>query len=79
MSEIKDYERLPDPSDDATLREEQFLAVALDKASKAKPVPATGFCLYCKAKLKKGLRFCDKDCARDWENEQRMKKIAGGV
>lgn len=45
MAEIKDYERLPDPSDDATLREEQFLAVALDKASKAKPVAATGFCL----------------------------------
>lgn len=45
MKEIKDYERLPDPSDDATLREGQFLAAALDKANQAKPVQATGFCL----------------------------------
>lgn len=45
MAEIKDYERLPDPSDDATLREEQFLAVALDKVGKTKPVQPTGFCL----------------------------------
>ena len=79
MKEIEDYERLSDESDMATVREGQFLASSLNKASKAKPVPATGFCLYCKAKLKKGLRFCDKDCASDWENEQRMKKIAGGV
>lgn len=79
MTPIDDYERLADESDMATQREEQFLAAALDKVNEAKPVQPTGFCLYCKAKLKKGLRFCDKDCASDWENEQRMKKIAGGV
>ena len=61
MAEIKDYERLPDPSDDATLREEQFLAVALDKASKAKPVPATGFCL-------------DPDCGERFMSDSQIKR-----
>lgn len=43
--EIEDYERLSDESDMATQREGQFLSAALDKAMKAKPVHATGFCL----------------------------------
>ncbi|MGI9136473.1 MAG: hypothetical protein ACR2JS_05355, partial [Candidatus Nanopelagicales bacterium] len=45
MPEIDDYERLADESDMATLREGQFLSVALDKVAKAKPVEPTGFCL----------------------------------
>lgn len=40
-----DYERLPDESDMATRREEQFLEAALNEAKRARPHEATGFCL----------------------------------
>lgn len=48
MSQIDndpDYQRLPDESDMATRREEQFLAAFLEEAKRVKPVLATGYCL----------------------------------
>ena len=58
--EIQDNERLPDESDMATVREGQFLAVALDNAAKAKPVQPTGFCL-------------DPDCGEQFLTDKQIK------
>lgn len=38
---------------------------------------ATGECLWCGAPLANAHRWCDAGCARDWEHEQRMRKIEG--
>ena len=32
---------------------------------------ATGRCLWCGKKVKKGMRWCDRDCCAAWEKEQR--------
>lgn len=58
--DIQDNERLPDESDMATVREGQFLAAALDKATKAKPVQPTGFCL-------------DPDCGEQFLTDKQIK------
>lgn len=36
---------------------------------------ATGSCLFCGEPLDKSRRWCDKDCASDWERERRMKGL----
>ena len=51
--------------DDASMREEQFLKVALQKRKPDSPT-ATGRCLYCNAELSSVRRFCDGWCAEDW-------------
>jgi len=59
--------------DDASMREEQFLKVALEKRKPSGPV-ATGRCLYCNAELSDNRRFCDGWCAEDWNLEQEAQK-----
>lgn len=59
--------------DDASMREEQFLKVALSTRKPAGPV-ATGRCLYCNAELPDTRRFCDGWCAEDWQLEQEAYK-----
>ena len=51
--------------DDATMREEQFLKVALSTRKPDGPA-ATGRCLYCNAELSDHRRWCDKWCQEDW-------------
>lgn len=51
--------------DDATMREEQFLKVALSNRKPSGPA-ATGRCLYCNAELPDTRRWCDKWCQEDW-------------
>ena len=51
--------------DDAAMREEHFLKVALSTRKPAGPV-ATGRCLYCNAELPDTRRWCDKWCQEDW-------------
>lgn len=73
------FSRLPDPSDDATKREEQFLAAAIEKAKNTKPLEATGQCRFsrCGEEVEEGLRFCGPACRDGYELEQRMKTING--
>ena len=59
--------------DDASMREEQFLKVALSTRKPAGPV-ATGRCLYCNAELPDTRRWCDGWCAEDWQFEQEAMK-----
>ena len=54
--------------DDASMREEQFLKVALEKRKPDGPV-ATGRCLSCNSILPLGHRWCDADCREDYELE----------
>ena len=54
--------------DDATMREEQFLKVALTNRKPDGPA-ATGRCLYCNAELPDTRRWCDKWCQEDWTLE----------
>ena len=55
--------------DDASIREEQFLDVALKQRKPNGPV-AVGQCLYCNAQLDNGKRWCDEWCRDDWNLEQ---------
>ena len=59
--------------DDATMREEQFLKVALATRKPDGPT-ATGRCLYCNAELPDTRRWCDGWCAEDWQFEQEAMK-----
>lgn len=54
--------------DDASMREEQFLKVALATRKPNGP-SATGRCLYCNAELPDTRRWCDKWCQEDWSLE----------
>ena len=54
--------------DDASMREEQFLKVALTNRKPGGPA-ATGRCLYCNAELSDNRRWCDKWCQEDWTLE----------
>ena len=54
--------------DDASMRKEHFLKIALSTRKPAGPV-ATGRCLYCNAELPDTRRWCDKWCQEDWSLE----------
>lgn len=56
---------------------ELFMREALSR-HRAPALKPTGFCFYCVSEIKPGLLFCpDSDCPRDYEDEQRRKRIAG--
>lgn len=59
-------------------REEEIknkqIQAARTPAKNALPNP-NGYCFFCREKLESGERFCDDDCAADWNHERRMKKI----
>ena len=59
--------------DDASMREEHFLKVALATRKPDGPT-ATGRCLYCNAELPDTRRWCDGWCAEDWQFEQEAMK-----
>ena len=59
--------------DDASLREEQFLKVALSNRKPNGP-SATGRCLYCNAELSDNRRWCDQWCREDYELELEANK-----
>ena len=59
--------------DDASMREEQFLDVAL-KQRKPKGPSAIGHCLYCNAELPNDQRWCDAWCREDWQIAQDARK-----
>lgn len=54
-------------------------ARAENERNASKRLPATGSCHYCSTSVGEEARFCDEECARDWEEEQRLLKIAGKV
>lgn len=63
-----------DDADIATRAQDQLLAAALTHCHRqVKQATATGFCLYddCGALLPPGQRWCNSDCSKAWEMEQR--------
>ena len=68
---------MADIADEAADLQAQEIALALS-APKPPSLPAIGRCHYCEAALAGTARFCDEDCAHDWEEEQRLLRIRGG-
>lgn len=62
-------------SDMASDVEQLFLDVSLANArGKSEKGPAyTGECLNCEHPLPSPKRWCDKDCAKDWEDRENAK------
>ena len=54
--------------DDADRAQEQAeaLEAALRKVPHAAEAEATGFCLWCDARMVPGQRWCDSGCRDDW-------------
>lgn len=64
-----------DDLDRAQEYEELSLRVAL---SHIKPtLKAAGHCYYCDETVQRGALFCNPDCAHDYEEENRIRKIMG--
>ena len=54
-----------------------ILAEAIYQSQRSnKPLPLTGKCHYCDDDAH-GAHFCGKECADDWEYEQRIRKKQG--
>ena len=64
------YPEVADEVDKASAREFGSREAAMQRRRPEGP-PAVGACHYCGEALRSGLRWCDADCARDWEREQR--------
>lgn len=49
--------------------QQEKLKHSIDQARKdlANTLRATGLCLNCEEPLPEGIRFCDKDCAEDYD------------
>ena len=43
------------------------LAIAAARSSSTPELKATGSCLWCEEKVSEGRRFCDADCAWDYQ------------
>lgn len=67
-----------DISDTATCHEELRREIALRERKPEGPA-ATGYCLFCGEPLPDGLRWCDADCARDYEYLQDRKVKNGNA
>lgn len=64
-------------ADDIDRANEQMeMSLELSLKRRAKTLQPVGFCFYCESRLNGGL-FCNSDCARDYEREAYLKKIAG--
>jgi hypothetical protein len=37
----------------------------------------TGYCYYCESDVQSSKLFCDIACSQDYEQEQRLRKLAG--
>jgi hypothetical protein len=65
-----------DEADAADLTQQQALTVALSKRHAT--LPACGSCYFCAEPVEGSLRFCDADCAADWERAEAARRREGG-
>jgi len=70
-----DNDRIADPLDRAAAETESFIAAAASVRKPEGPI-ANGTCHNCAAPLAAGLRWCDRACCQDWENDQEMARRA---
>lgn len=68
---------MADECDRAQTQIDQALAHSL---SHRKPtLRSVGHCYYCDETVQRGVLFCSKDCAFDYEQEERIRQIIGRV
>jgi hypothetical protein len=67
---------MSDIFDDASDTEQLHREMAIQEIRSKKRHPYTGHCLCCNELIPKG-RFCSVECRKDWELEQKIKKISG--
>ena len=68
---------MSDEADKANDHTERELALAIEAARSGQEVSPTGACLFCGEEVGKGLRFCNVDCAADWDREASIRKRQG--
>jgi hypothetical protein len=64
---------MADEIDQANELAELALNVALRNLSAGPKLTPRGVCYYCEAEVAPQQLFCDKDCADDYEKEQKLK------
>lgn len=69
-------DRIADPSDLATQQEQRFLDAALSVRKPEGPQPC-GECHNCGAEVPAEMRWCDKDCLTEWEEDQARASRSG--
>ena len=67
---------MSDIFDDASDTEQLHREMTIQEIRSKKRHPYTGHCLCCNELIPEG-RFCSAECRKDWELEQKIKKIAG--
>ena len=67
---------MSDIFDDASDTEQLHREMAIQEIRSKKRHPYTGHCLCCNELIPEG-RFCSAECRKDWELEQKIKKISG--
>jgi hypothetical protein len=71
---------MADEADRADQEVETSLQEALYRirsVKKAQPAQPRGECFFCEAALDLDKRFCDSDCASDYEREERIRRSTG--
>jgi hypothetical protein len=66
---------MSDEADLADAQEQAYLAAAL--ARRQATIPAVGQCYSCAERVAEGRRFCDSDCATDWERIEAARRRGG--
>lgn len=60
------------------LDRERAIAAALSAAA-APVLPACGVCYNCESSVPAGMRFCDADCLKDWQDRKNAEVRRGLV
>ena len=58
---------------DRSAEQAEYVLKAQLAYRKPEPGPHTGFCLFCDEPIQTPARYCDADCAKDHEKEQRFR------
>ena len=67
-----------DDADQASDQEyfHRTLAV-LERKGRFKPLPYIGYCYQCQEATEAAKNFCDLDCSRDYDRQEKLKNING--
>lgn len=72
--------KFSDPADEAAHIEEQFTQRSIEavlRAGNQPQLPFTGRCHDCGDTVQDPRRFCDEECAQEWEYVQKRKRANG--
>ena len=65
---------MADEADNAAELEALQRQIAVTRKKMEAPPHYTGACYYCQTPVQPPRRWCDADCAQDWENDKIMRK-----